>query len=873
MKSLIPKVNVLSSGIVLIMGGLMIAPYQLKADEMNGERFILLGKERQHLQISHSNETDSGGNPLVQYAAQDLQRYLKGITGYKPIIRDDSELEQDEVAVHIGRTGYINSLRLGLDDLAPDGFIIAVRYRADKPQVIIAGRTPLATYYGVNQFLRKYAGVRWLFPGELGEVIPERENINIPVRLENREESYFLPRRRFFGSAEEGAGIFNLRHMIQSGQVKPGPTNPHGSFSTQLPHKYESPQAQHEIRQFLPLDLYDEHPEYFPLIDGERQRPESPRMGWQPCMSNPEVVQLAIDAAREHFDENPDSPGFSLGENDGRGYCRCEDCRKLDTDKRRWATDLARNYANRKWWFYVQVAEAIKESHPDRKIVVFGYLRSSLPPDDPEIISRIPDNIIVQKTFGHESDQKKLQEWSKLGVAISGWDYLNYNDTFTFRHFPHQWQQEMRWRRDRGMQHYVAELHPTRDNMNPQRLNPQRWIMQRLLWNLEQDVDALMQEYCQAAYGAAAEPMREFWDRWEEIYMRRPEKIRRCFMAYAYRHEWSVDFQLQHATLEDLAHQQQRLDRAFALVDDERDRERLELVREAYEEVEPPMIAILKLRRFAEQIDAVADADKLISRMSDLKRALEEQTQVYKDEQLPLYIPGDSERELDKAADRVTELLTESLEPLQAQDWWEEVKQNTPELSQYAGSQIYQLRNPDRKNLLENDKLTANKEDDSRPDKWRFSGSTPELAEGRTTGQNAVKLGEFVKEEDIAFSAAMYQDVQVEAGNRYRAKVHVKNLIDNVNRRAWADKARLQLEIVWLKKNQPLAGQPPITDRLWENQPEWYPMTVSATAPKEADAARVRIQLDHYLDERNYLDLDHGEFAVITEPEFKRIGP
>ena len=67
----------------------------------------------------------------------------------------------------------------------------------------------------------------------------------------------------------------------------------------------------HSFDSLIPQDLYKEHPEYFPLIKGERNG------GYvQRCLSNPDVLKLSIARVRKWIKENPEATIISVSQND-----------------------------------------------------------------------------------------------------------------------------------------------------------------------------------------------------------------------------------------------------------------------------------------------------------------------------------------------------------------------------------------------------------------------------------------------------------------------------------------------------------------------------------------------------------------------------
>lgn len=73
----------------------------------------------------------------------------------------------------------------------------------------------------------------------------------------------------------------------------------------------------HHLAAIFPPSLHAEHPEFFPLVNGERMRPRDGAQNWNPDLGREDVAAWAADAARRHFDANPGSESFSVGVNDG----------------------------------------------------------------------------------------------------------------------------------------------------------------------------------------------------------------------------------------------------------------------------------------------------------------------------------------------------------------------------------------------------------------------------------------------------------------------------------------------------------------------------------------------------------------------------
>ena len=73
----------------------------------------------------------------------------------------------------------------------------------------------------------------------------------------------------------------------------------------------------HNLGRVFPPELFLRHPEYFPLVDGQRLRPApGGPLFWNPDLGRLEVATHAAKAAADYFRSDPDEPSFALGVND-----------------------------------------------------------------------------------------------------------------------------------------------------------------------------------------------------------------------------------------------------------------------------------------------------------------------------------------------------------------------------------------------------------------------------------------------------------------------------------------------------------------------------------------------------------------------------
>ncbi len=136
----------------------------------------------------------------------------------------------------------------------------------------------------------------------------------------------------------------------------------------------------HNLSRVFPASLYEEHPEFFPLENGQRIRPpEGARIWWQPDLGREDVAAYAAEKAREYFDEKPEAVSFALGVNDGLVFGESAET-KAWTLPLRWFRGRP-DYSNLVFTFMNRVAEELASTHPDKYVGALAYYWAEQVPD------------------------------------------------------------------------------------------------------------------------------------------------------------------------------------------------------------------------------------------------------------------------------------------------------------------------------------------------------------------------------------------------------------------------------------------------------------------------------------------------------------
>ncbi|MGD9496513.1 MAG: DUF4838 domain-containing protein [Armatimonadota bacterium] len=449
------------------------------------------------------------GQPGCQEAAEELQYYIREMSGavlpiqwMQPVELESAYYEGKQLlALAVGEQ---TAWQFGLDvpALRPEGFY----QMCDAGSLLgVLGKDPQGLMFGVYDLLEQL-GVRWYLPTELGEEIPQRATIQVGA-LSNAEAPDFILRDMWLAygdrPADERADYELWRRHNKMGGVR-----------AQMGHNL--------FRIIGPAQYAETHPEYFPLIDGQRLIPEAEH-NWQPCTSNPDVVRIAAEAARAAFDADPNLWSFSLSPNDGwTGWCECEDCVALDPPEFRG--DPRHGKARRMLVFANAVAELLAQTHPGRRVCFYAYAPTVEPPADLQAHSQVA---VAVAHYGAVSDQLRpitdpnsprnagyiplVEGWARVTDQILAREYWTalVPETDGIARVATAWAlaEDIPWYRDHKIIGISSEALSIWGSCG---LN--FYLAAKLMWDADADVAAILDDYFTGMYGPAAPPMREYFE-------------------------------------------------------------------------------------------------------------------------------------------------------------------------------------------------------------------------------------------------------------------------------------------------------------------------------------------------------------------------
>jgi len=428
----------------------------------------------------------------VGRGVKDLARYIAQSTGAQ--LKVEQASAPGRVEIHVGQTEYVKSLNLPLQDLGTDGFMIAFP-AADR--VVLVGGSDSGSEFAAYEFLERYVGVRWLFPDELGTQVRKNRGLTVPMEQ--------VVSRPVFISRTTG-GNYSV------------PGKPGYDWLNRM-RRHWTIQGHHNFdKLFAPDKYYEQHPEFYPLIDGKRQKPDAEGYVWQPVLDAPGIVEAAVKAIDQYFDENPASTSYPLGINDNNDFGR--------PAKFRNSVGLE-DYSDYYFNFTNQVIEGVLKTHPDKWFGCLAYVGVTDPPREIKVNPRMVPYICIDRQGwaseeGRKRDMERTEKWREAAPVLGWYDYIYGDDMYRIpRVYPHLMGEYLKYGSEHGVKAVYAELYASSAWID----GPKLYVFMKLLWDPSTDVDRTLAEWYRLAVGEkAATPLAEYYRLWEGYWMKRVPK-------------------------------------------------------------------------------------------------------------------------------------------------------------------------------------------------------------------------------------------------------------------------------------------------------------------------------------------------------------
>ncbi len=448
--------------------------------------------------------------PAEIYASEELQIYLEKISGVRLEIIRKAEISPAHTIV-IGTPDSFRELEeYGNTDKNTDRLAVHTR---DK-NLILVGNSPRGALYAVYTFLSDVLGIRWVWAGEDGEIVPRKNSLVLPSLEINQKASFQYRGFHLCGKHyEEETERWMARHKLNIMRSNPPGRQEwrtawnHGRIKKGFHIMFSA----HNV--ILGKDYYSSQPELFALVDGKR-------LTDQLCWSNPELRRIIIERNLEICRNSPEMEILSIFPADNKNYCKCAECSKHSV------SDL--------WFgFFEEIARAVKAEFPGKQVATIAYQGYWDPPSYNLTQAAFIEYCLYNRCYIHQfgkcqinsNASKKLSAWKNQPVPLLVYGY-EFNIFTPHMHTPFYTMlaDQIRQFRTLGIQGVIPEAMPKnympvppRFPIPPSGLEPYEhhklayYIYAELLWNPDRNIEDLIREYSEAAFGAAALPMMEYF--------------------------------------------------------------------------------------------------------------------------------------------------------------------------------------------------------------------------------------------------------------------------------------------------------------------------------------------------------------------------
>jgi len=396
--------------------------------------------------------------PAIQEtrAADLLQRYILQTTNCKlPIVKSNAITSEDAVV--------IKSSHLVANQ---DGFTI----QSVGNQLFITGGEDKGCIYGVVELLEHYLGCR-KYAVDF-DVIPKTDYIYLPDISISRAPANTI--RLVNGQFCQNEDYRDWHRLDVINDL------------------FAEGYYVHTFQRLIPWQEYfDEHPEYFALMNGKR-------IIDQPCLSNPEVLKITLDKLRQEMILQPDKNLWSVSQNDNFSYCRCDDCQKTIEEEQSPAGPV------------IRFVNAVADTFPDKTISTLAYQYSRKAPVKTKPRKNVQVMLCTIELNRSQpirddptslSFMKDMEDWGKICNHIYLWDY-----TVNFSHhispFPnlHILQPNIRLFTENNIREHFQQSN-TGNGHEFSELKS--CLISGLLWDPDINVDSVFTDFLTGYYGDA----------------------------------------------------------------------------------------------------------------------------------------------------------------------------------------------------------------------------------------------------------------------------------------------------------------------------------------------------------------------------------
>ncbi len=417
-------------------------------------------------------------------AIKDLSHYLSKISGAEIEIVETLPNNDPRTPIYIGTAAETVFGPVGVSKAGRYGFRVVV----DDKGIGLYGESEYGTSYAIYELLHRL-GCRWYMPSELGEVIPSQPELKIPEMDEKLAPA--TEWRRMQGRTAD-ADFVRRNRSSNSDYIATG----------------------HQLESYISAEQLEANPEWrIQDADGNLLgRPHSFR--W----TREDTAQAVAERIIEMLDDTY-QVSMSLAPQDYVIPTEDPEESKHDPEPRVWEPAAGRwSVTDRLIMLCNRVAERVGEKYPEVTFGVLAYVNYNMPPARERVHQNVIPRIAPIDFNRHhpmnwpdhpnEFWLKDIVEgWGEKAERLAYYAYgMNLAEITAPNPFITKWGTDIPIILENNVAYWVPETMSGWECMLPG-----FYLSLRMTFNAEENAEDILEELWTEFYGAAAEPMKQYW--------------------------------------------------------------------------------------------------------------------------------------------------------------------------------------------------------------------------------------------------------------------------------------------------------------------------------------------------------------------------
>ncbi len=453
--------------------------------------------------------------PPVRWAAEELRYYLSEATG-RFVRAAPAATANGHLVIALGPEPTAAE-RARMAELGEEGYLLA----RSGDQVRVLSSTPRGVLYGAYELLDRL-GVKWLDPTPEGTVIPTEARLDLSYLPLAGRPAFATRHFNGWGLARMPRtwklwAVRNRINWVGQGDWW------YGHFDEYLGEiplrgRYLYGHYPHSFQRVLPGNLYEQHPDWFPLREGKRVPYEgNSARSLCFCTTAPGAIDYVAGRIIETLKARPGAT-FSLCPQDGGLWCQCDTCRKLDEpiEYEEFSRQHLVNVSDRYFRFMDTICRRVDRELPGRRVLTIAYADYDQPP---QRIEHLASNLMVDVCqYGCSSHgihecaknaemKRRMEGWVQRCSDVGVYDYVF--DNWYAQKMPLPYcraiQSELQWLRTIGVRAYATE--GSGSDVAWLYSPWAYWVLARSLWDADRPWQELEQDFFTGYSRDAASPM------------------------------------------------------------------------------------------------------------------------------------------------------------------------------------------------------------------------------------------------------------------------------------------------------------------------------------------------------------------------------